>query len=132
MPESERPKGFAAKPERRREPRWPCRTDVAIMLLSSEAGFTEAEVIDFSERGLGLRVPQPLRGGEQIVVKTMLGRTPLMLIYNVRRCEADGPGFQVGAEFAGAITSPDNDDEQALHAAFIRHLEAMARGGAKK
>jgi hypothetical protein len=99
------------------------------MAMSADGGFAPARVVDFSEHGLGLSVAHRLRVGEQIVVKDAARQTAL-LIYTVRNCEPDGAGFRIGAEFTGAITSPENEDEQALWRAFVARLEAAAARGA--
>lgn len=119
-----------ASSERRREPRWPCRYDVAIMPVTAESGFTEAQVVDFSDHGLGLSIREPLRVGEQILVKVRLQEHPALLIYTVQSCVSDAAGFRAGACFAGAITSPQHEDEQAMRQAFISQLESAARSSA--
>jgi hypothetical protein len=118
--------GTAAAPERFGEQRRPCRLDVAIMPLASDGGFIEAQVLEFSDQGLGLSAPQPMARGDSFVIKTKGRRS--MMVYVVTDCrpEADRR-YRVDAQFGGAITAPNEDDEQALRAGFVEQLKAAAR-----
>ena len=110
-----------ASPDRRREQRWPCDVAAAVMPLSSQQGFVEAMIVDFSDHGLSVSLANPLRVGEQFVVKAQLDQVG-MLIYAVRNCVLDAGRYRVGAEFAGAVATPQNESDDALRAQFVMQL----------
>src|SRR5688572_991814 len=119
--------GIETGRERRRQPRWPCWVDVAIMPASTSGGFAAARVQEFSDHGLALSVIERMPPGEQIIVKFAgRGDAPLQLIYTVRNCAPEGVGFRVGAEFAGAIEAPGHEDVDVTRAEFVAWLKASA------
>ena len=112
--------------ERRKEQRWPCRVDVAILPLLSEGGFRTARLSDFSDHGIGGIVSLPLRVDEQFMVKIMLQQLTL-LAYTVRNCVPDAEGYRFDAEFSHVVGSA-NENAEIVRASFIWHLEATAAG----
>lgn len=92
--------------------------------MSSDGGFIEAQVIDFSDHGIALWICEPFRSGEQFILKIKLERMTL-LVYTAQNCVPDGGSYRVGAVFGGIVGSPD-DDAEMLRARFIAHLDAVA------
>jgi hypothetical protein len=112
--------GGAGGDERRREPRFasdkivafrPCRPDDA-------RGFRPARVLDCSVHGLGLFVDEPMRAGEQFLVKFKLERL-ILAQYDVRHCRPVAGRYIVGAALTGFIGGETEPDGEAVLRALL-------------
>jgi hypothetical protein len=111
----------AGDDDRRREPRFasdktvairPCRPDEA-------RGFRPARVLDCSVHGLGLFVDEPMRAGEQFLVKFKLERL-ILARYDVRHCRPVAGRYIVGAALTGFIGGETEPDGEAVLRALLK------------
>ena len=106
--------------ERRSEPRHAKGRPIQLLPCFAKDNweFVWAELIDCSERGLGLVLDQPLKAGEQFLVKLRLAKV-ILLLYTVRHCEPAGRKFRVGAQFSGIAADAYHGDTRAILEALL-------------
>ena len=76
--------------------------------------FQSARLLDCSREGVAIQIRQPLRRGDQFMIKARLKHFAL-LIYTVINCGAAHPGYRVGAQLAGVVgAAGDRDPALAL------------------
>jgi len=95
--------GAAVEVDRRRsEPRTLCDREIAMMPLNGEADrFATALLTDCSPHGLGLVLTDPVKAGEQVLVRLNLNKM-VLLVYTVRYCiPMKLSQFRAGALFTG-------------------------------
>jgi len=93
--------------ERRREPRVERRATVILAYGPNEKmEFEDALMLDCSGHGIRIELKRRLEVGASFLVKPSRGST-VMLRYKVRRCEAQGDGFIIGAEYCGFVSTGD-------------------------
>ncbi len=105
---------------RRREERIAHRRMIQILptLADEEWKFLWAELIDCSPNGMGLFMKNPMKPGNDFLVKLKLDSI-VLLLYTVRHCEAEGKGWRIGARFTGVTGDPIRRDPQTVLAALL-------------
>src|SRR5439155_27282522 len=88
--------------DKRCEPRHSHQRIIQLLseFLTEEWRFITGELVDCSAHGLAVRVAQPMKIGQDFMVKLRLDRV-VLLLYSVRHCAREGDGYRVGAQFTG-------------------------------
>jgi len=96
--------------DRRREPRIPSARTISILPTASagqeEWKFISAQLLDCSNRGLGLLTDIPFNAGDEFMVKVQMERM-VLASYIVRHCHRkEIRQYIVGAELNGYVSAP--------------------------
>jgi PilZ domain-containing protein len=111
-------RGKSTGRDRRREVRFPCEREIAVLPYQAvgQWEFKRVGLFDCSGRGLGIVSDVPMIVGEEFVAKLKLKNSMALVIYQVRHCDPLNKSyFKIGAEFRGVVgASSDVDPEQIL------------------
>jgi hypothetical protein len=111
----------AAGDDRRRDPRRSvARRIVILTCVGSERdwSFQSVELTDCSTSGVGLSTAKPMTVGDHFLAKLKLDQ-PRLVVYTIRRCEAAGERFRIGAELTNVIGMPADSDASAVVTALL-------------
>src|SRR5437667_12474620 len=110
--------------DKRREPRHQHRRMIQLLpcFTDDEWHFLWAELFDCSMHGLGFVMPQPMKMGQDFLIKLRVEKV-LLLLYTVRYCVAENGKYRIGAEFSGLATDPERRDPKAVLEALLTTAE---------
>ena len=108
-----------ATDHRRAEPRTLCDRPIAIMPLdAAEMRFDPAQLTDCSPHGLGLTLTEPIKAGQQMLVRLNLNKM-VLLVYTVRYCiPMKLAQFRAGAFFTGYAANSFQGEPESIVAAL--------------
>jgi hypothetical protein len=105
---------------RRSEPRILCDRDISILTLGAQHDrFVTAHLTDCSEHGLGFTLSEPVKAGQQLLVRMNVNKVMLM-VYTLRYCiPTQTKQFRAGASFTGYTASSFQDEPQRIVSALV-------------